>query len=205
MEKILLTLALIIFVFLFLRSLSPYFRRVNPVKQRVMINFLNSYDFSQRDPVSDRILFRLINSLNISEIKALESNLKLYFESFSKNYLDLNESYRLIKEMVDSKRKEKLLKEILSAAIINFSEESLATLYVSGLDKEYGPDYPIDYYYEKIKMIDSCFRNKQKNKKIFFEAAYKKIEDLIESAEKSIQERLLLIREKAELCRQFRG
>ncbi|MEI6835335.1 MAG: hypothetical protein WCK59_00705 [Candidatus Falkowbacteria bacterium] len=205
MEKVFLTIAVVIFTFLFLLSLKPYFNRINPVKQRVMINFLGSYDLSKRDPISDRILFRLINDLSIKEIRPLKSNLKLYFESFSKNYLDLNESYRLIEERISSRRKIKILKNILTETVLDFSEEDLAALYVSGLDREYGPDYPIDFYREKMKLITGCFKNNQKNKKLFFELSYKKIEDLIDSSEKNIKERLILISEKAELCRIFRN
>jgi len=205
MEKIILAFGLItiflIVPFLLFRS---RFARRNSVKQKIVVNFLNSYDFPRRNRVSDRILFRLINNLSSREIISTKNKIALYFKAFSLNYQDLNESQRLIKEKILSKRKEKILKNILAETVLSFSEETLASLYVSGLEKEYGPDYPIDLYNEKMKLIKNCFKDEKKDKKVFFDSAYRKIEDLMDSADKNISEKLILISEKAELCRIFR-
>ena len=167
------------------------------VKESEISLLLDEYPLSRRDFYLDAKLFKIINELRTKNIKSISIQLSAYLIVFSFDYLQLEESYKLINNNIKSKKKQLLLKKILTEALASLPESALASVYVSGLEKNYSKEFSK----EKNKLFDLCLCDKNKN--LFFENVYRKIDELMESADKSVDERLLLFTEKIKAYYKF--
>jgi len=186
-------IAIAVFYYLYDR----YMIGVLLIKESEASLLLDVYPSSKRDASLDVKLFKIINKLRTKNIESISIQLSAYLIVFSLDYLQLEETYKLINNNIKSKKKRLLLKNILTEALASLPESTLAVVYVSGLEKNYNPEFSK----EKNKLFDGCLCNK--NKKLFFENVYQKIDELTESADKSIDERLLLFIEKIKAFNRF--
>lgn len=107
------------------------------IKESEATLLLDGYPLSKRDTALDTKLFESINKLRTKNIESISTQLSVYLIAFSSDYLQLGESYRLINNNIKSKKKQLVIKKILTEALASLPENTLASVYVSGLEKNY--------------------------------------------------------------------